>query len=90
MSSWTRITPSRRREAVQRANDRTLEYVTLFLRVGTLLWLLLASASVFGWIWTESWRWGATLGASLAFASTWGYGGYWYLGNKEWFHGDQE
>jgi uncharacterized RDD family membrane protein YckC len=87
-TTWSRITLGLDRAAVQRANDGTLEYLTLFMRVGAALWLVLAAVSVFGWIWTGSWRWGATLGASTVFTITWGYVGYWYLGNKEWFRGD--
>jgi hypothetical protein len=91
MSTWARFTMSGgARGAVQRANDRSLEYVTFLLRFGSVLWLLLATVSVFGWIWSGSWRWGATLGASASFTFTWGYWGYWYFGNKEWFRGDEK
>jgi len=89
MSTWGKITTSAARGAVQRLNDRTLEYVTLLLRAGSIILLAFAVISVFAWIWNGGWRWGATLGASAVFGLGAGWLGFWHFGNREWFRGDQ-
>lgn len=78
-----------RRGAVQRFNDRTMEYVIMALRLVSLIATLSGwTPALVAWVWSGDWRWGATLAVLVVVGLGAGYLGFWTFGNEEWRRAD--
>lgn len=80
-----------RRSAVERANDGTLEYVILAVRLLAGLNALAVIVSALALVWTGNLRWLATLVLTIIWGGVFGWLGFWTWGNAEWkIHGQPE
>jgi hypothetical protein len=79
-----------RRSVVQRANDNTLEYVALSLRLlgagSAAAWLV----AVVALIWTADLRWLATLVFLVIVGGVSTWLGFWTFGNEGWRRADPD